>query len=34
MERCAEHATEEHRWHSFPPEMWAEMRKLVKTVQV
>ena len=32
MEQCARHATEEHGWRSFPPEMWAEMRKLVKTV--
>ena len=34
MEQCAKHATEQHGWHSFPPEMWSQMRKLVKTVQV
>ena len=33
MEQCAKHASESHGWHSFPPEMWNEMRKHVRTVQ-
>jgi predicted small metal-binding protein len=33
MEQCAKHASENHGWHSFPPEMWNEMRKHVRTVQ-
>lgn len=33
IEQCAEHATNMHGMKSFPPELWAQMRKSIRVVQ-